>query len=424
MIVHADLAELQNIACALGALLAPGDFIGLSGELGTGKTTFARFLIASLLPQDAPQDIPSPTFAMVQSYETPRFVLHHYDFYRLQDPREVDELGLDEAVGDGVVLAEWPERVADELPQERLTITFSEQTDRRSVPSASEGDFRNLQFVGTGDWESRLGRFAAMRAFLENAGWGGAHLAHLQGDASTRRYFALRENDRRVVLMDAPRQPDGPPIRNDKPYSAIAHLAEDVRPFVAVAHGLHHRGLTAPRVIAHDVDQGFLLLEDLGPRVFGAEIAQGRDVFELYRHAVDVLARLHEHPAPRELPLPDGKAHVLPNYDLPAYMVELDLLMEWYWPMAKGTTVPDTVRDEFQALWQAALRSHDLVDGKDWVLRDFHSPNLIWCPNRDGVRHVGLIDFQDALRGPAAYDVVSLLQDARSMYRRTWKNSC
>src|SRR5262249_17456888 len=152
-----------------------------------------------------------------------------------------------------------------------------------------------------------------------------------------------------VLLMDAPRQPDGPPIRAGKSYSRIAHLAEDmVRPFVAIGAVLRGAGLSAPEVVAMDLANGLLLVEDLGDRGFGAEVGGGRAVqAELWGSAVDALVALRGVPVPARLALPDGTHYRLPRRDREALAIEIELLLDWYWPALKGEPVPEDVHAEF-----------------------------------------------------------------------------
>jgi aminoglycoside/choline kinase family phosphotransferase len=217
---------------------------------------------------------------------------------------------------------------------------------------------------------------------------------------------------RNAILMNSPRQPDGPPIRDGKPYSALVHLAEDVTPFVAVASALRERGLSAPAVYAFDLDEGFLILEDLGDRLFTSEIAKGRSLAELYRPAVDVLAALARKPPPALLPIEGHAPYRLPAYDAEAMLTETSLLIDWFWPSLHGKPAPEALRQEYFGLWRPLLEDAAKAD-QGWVVRDYHSPNLMWLPERTGIKQVGILDFQDALKGPLAYDLVSLLQDAR-----------
>jgi aminoglycoside/choline kinase family phosphotransferase len=210
--------------------------------------------------------------------------------------------------------------------------------------------------------------------------------------------------------MNAPRRPDGPPVKDGLPYSAIAHLAEDVVPFIAIANGLRERGFSAPQVLAADRDAGFLLLEDLG-----ADLVVAGDpplpVRDRYERAIDVLAGLHRHDLPDTLPVPPHGTYRIPSYDLRACLIEVELLFDWYLPRC-GAPATAAMRAEFLSLWKDAL-APALAARKTWVLRDFHSPNLLWLAGRSGPAQVGLLDFQDAVMGPEAFDVASLAQDAR-----------
>jgi hypothetical protein len=132
---------------------------------------------------------------------------------------------------------------------------------------------------------------------------------------------------------------------------------------------------------------------------------------ERYAAAVDLLVALHSESLPPTLPLAGRGDYRLPHYDLGAFLIEAELLLDWYLPRMQAA-VTASGRETFVALWQDALRTA-LGAPPTWVMRDFHSPNLLWLPQREGVARVGLLDFQDALLGPAAYDLASLLQDAR-----------
>lgn len=397
-----DLKRLAEMAGALALVLRPGDVVTLSGALGAGKTEFARALI-SCIGGGAHQDVSSPTFSMAQSYETARMTITHFDCYRLQSADELEELGMDDALAEGLVLIEWPERIDGLLPEDRLDIRIDDGRDQ---------DVRKFMLKGQGAWSERLDRFIALQAFLSSAGWQDARAVLLQGDASPRRYVRLHKGTDSALLMDAPRQPDGPPIRDGLPYSAIAHLAEDVGAFVAVAQALTDIGLSAPRIIAHELARGFLILEDLGDVVYQGSIPAGADQTALTRAAVDMLVAVRDAPPPDMLPLPGGGQHTLPPFDRGTFSIEISLLMDWFWPAVHGDAAPDGLAESFDRIWDPmfALLQDDV---QGWLLRDYHSPNLIWLAERTGIERVGLIDFQDALRGPLAYDLVSLLQDAR-----------
>ncbi len=394
-----DLVELDRLAQRLALVLKPGDVIAVSGPLGAGKTSFARLLLMRL---GVAGEVPSPTFSLVQAYASPRFTVHHCDFYRLE-PRELAELGLDDVLASSVTIVEWPERAGDWLPADRLDIAMDE---------TAEPYQRRVELIGQGSWGPRLERLKALSDFIDTTPYAGAAAEYLQGDASTRSYARLALPDRSAILMNAPRQPDGPPIRDGKPYSALVHLAEDVTPFVAVANELRRRGLAAPAIYAFDLDQGFLLIEDLGDRVFGAEIAQRTRMADLYTPAVDVLVAIAGEPPPPLLEIEAHAPYRLPPYDAEALLTEALLLTDWFWPALHEQPTPEGVRAAYADLWRPLLEQAAASDNT-LILRDYHSPNLMWLPGRGGQQQVGILDFQDALLGPAAYDLVSLLQDAR-----------
>ncbi|MGA2124732.1 MAG: tRNA (adenosine(37)-N6)-threonylcarbamoyltransferase complex ATPase subunit type 1 TsaE [Xanthobacteraceae bacterium] len=392
----------RRLAGDVAAMLAPGDMVTLSGDLGAGKTAFARAVIRRLAG-DERLEVPSPTFTLIQSYPLPRLPVVHADLYRVADAAELDELGLEDAAEGAAVLLEWPDRAGDRLPADRLDIAFT------LAPSLGL-NARNVEITGHGAFAARLERLRTIRGFLDQAGFGDAERHHLQGDASTRAYERLERNGRSAVLMNAPRRPDGPAIRDGLPYSAIAHLAEDVKPFVAVARALRERGFSAPDIYAADLAEGLLILEDLG----SAAVVAGdppAPIEERYAAAVDVLVALHGADLPAVVAVAPQVEHRLPSYDVNAFLIEVELALDWYFPF-RGVALLGGARLEFSALWHQALGRATSVP-PTWVLRDYHSPNLLWLAEREGLARVGLLDFQDAQLGPPAYDVVSLLQDAR-----------
>jgi tRNA threonylcarbamoyl adenosine modification protein YjeE len=398
----ADESATLALASSFAAVLQPGDMITLSGDLGAGKTTFARALIRHLAG-DETLEVPSPTFTLMQIYDLPGGPVAHADLYRVQAADELVEMGFDDVGGDAIVLVEWPDRAAGFLPADRIELAFALAADRGA-------GHRRARLTGHGAMAGRIARMTAIGQFIAEAGFGEAKRIRLKGDASTRAYERLELPDRRVVLMNAPRRPDGPPVRNGLSYSALVHLAEDVRPFVALARGLRARGFSAPEIHAADLDAGLLILEDLGnePVVAGDPPLP---VEERYTAALDLLVALHQETLPDVLPVAPRVEHRLPRYDIDALLIEAELLLDWYLPHRASPAPPDA-RAEFAERWRKALQI-TLHAPATWVLRDYHSPNLLWLPERAGHARVGILDFQDAVIGPAAYDVVSLLQDAR-----------
>ncbi len=177
-------------------------------------------------------------------------------------------------------------------------------------------------------------------------------------------------------------------------YNAVARLAGgDCGRFVATAHYLRARGLSAPDIYAADAASGFVLLEDLGDNLFFDALAGGQaDETELYAAAADVLTRLHEEDAPVLLP-PDKPLHA---YDETAQLAEVSLLLEWFMPLALKREATDAEAAEYRELWRAALKI-SRERPPIFVHRDYHAQNLIWLPERDGIARVGVLDFQDAV---------------------------
>ncbi len=387
-----DEAATVALAEDVAAVLAPGDIVALHGDLGAGKTTLARALTRAVA--DAPGlEVPSPTFTLVQTYDA-RVPIAHFDLYRLSDPEELEELGFDEAIAAGAALVEWPERAAGRLPARRLDIAL-----------AIAGDGRTAAIAGDAGFMARLARSRAVRAFLDTAGWQGAERRHLQGDASTRRYERIRRQGKRAVLMDWP-----PGIAPPVPDPRVVFRAQDVRAVMAVGAALRELGLSAPETYAADPMEGLLLAEDLGAEPV---LRDGAPEPERYRTALDMLAMLHAAPRPAVLPVPGGGRHVLPAFTAEAFAIETSMFLDWYVPHATGKPASPAMRETYDALWREIIAR---LAGKEsgWVLLDYHSPNLLWLAERQGLARLGIIDFQDLMVGPSAYDVASLCQDARA----------
>lgn len=398
----ADEGGTFRLVTDIAAVIESGDVITLSGDLGAGKTTFARALIR-FFAGDEGIEVPSPTFTLTQTYALPRFALVHADLYRLSGPAELTEIGLEDTADDTVLMIEWPDRAGTLLPADRLDVAFT-------LAPQQGANARNARITGYGRFAARVERIVAMRRFLDRTGYGRATRQRIQGDASTRSYERLTRDGATYIFMNSPKRPDGPPVRDGQPYSAIAHLAENVTPFVAMAHALRGRGFSAPAIFAADREAGLLVIEDLGDEPF-VDGNPPAPVEARYEAATDLLADLHGDAPPAVVPVEPGVDYQLPHYDMEAFLIEAELLLDWYLPKL-GAKINDIKRNAFRSHWQELLLP--LTSGtQTWVLRDFHSPNLLWLPEREGVARVGLLDFQDAVMGPPAYDLASLLQDAR-----------
>ncbi|CAM3199998.1 tRNA (adenosine(37)-N6)-threonylcarbamoyltransferase complex ATPase subunit type 1 TsaE [Paracoccus nototheniae] len=356
MTVHLTASETLTAALArmLAADLAPGDTVLLDGPVGAGKTHFARAFIRARQGDQA-EDVPSPTFTLVQTYDDPMGTqIWHADLYRLTDPSELDELGLDEAMANAICLIEWPDRLAAFPPGARIiALTPDADPDLRRIA---------MDFPGAD-------RLAARAAFVTQAGWAEARVRPLAGDASARRYFRLTGDGGGAVLMDDP--------------------SGAVGPFGTMTGWLRDRGFGAPQILAQDQAQGLLLLQDLGDDLVARVLADQPALAPLIHDRItDLLVDLHRQPLPDFVAPLDGAA-----------MGDLVGLFTDYYPGA-----PD--------LGHLIADLHDRLctDLPPRIsLRDFHAENLIWR----GEVPLGLLDYQDAVAAHPAYDLVSCLQDAR-----------
>lgn len=358
----ADEQMTSALARMLAATARPGQTILLDGPVGAGKTHFARAFIRAR-QGDAAEDVPSPTFTLVQTYDDPQGTeIWHADLYRLTDASELEELGLDEALDNAICLIEWPDRM-QALPDDAWTVALTPMDD----PA-----LRQITLIGPD-----MDHVATRAMFVAGAGWGAARVLPLAGDASARRYFRVIDTGRTAVLMDDP--------------------SGDCTRFVAMTAWLRQHGFGAPDLLAQDQDAGLLLVEDLGDDLV-ARVLAGRPGLApaIYARITDFLVDLHRQPVPGFVAALDG----------PALADQVGLFADWY-PQAAGVSA-----DAAAAIGPAIAALHrELAADTAPVLslRDFHSENLIWR----GDAPLGLIDYQDAVACHPAYDLVSALQDAR-----------
>ncbi|WEF24574.1 tRNA (adenosine(37)-N6)-threonylcarbamoyltransferase complex ATPase subunit type 1 TsaE [Paracoccus sp. S3-43] len=354
----------QDLTAALARMLAatarPGDTILLDGPVGAGKTHFARAFIRAR-QGEAAEDVPSPTFTLVQTYDDPLGTeIWHADLYRLTDPSELAELGLDEALTDAICLIEWPDRL-EHLPDGAITVAIAAQADP---------DLRDITLIAPD-----AARIAARAGFVARAGWGDARVVPLAGDASARRYFRLVGKRGSAVLMDDP--------------------SGGCAAFLAMTGWLRGHGFGAPAILAQDPAAGLLLVQDLGDDLVARVLERDPALAPaIYDRIADLLVDLHRHPVPDFVSPLDG----------PTLADQVGLFAEWY-PQAAGAAGGQDI-----APLIARLHADLAADIPPVLsLRDFHAENLVWR----GDAPLGLIDYQDAVTCHPAYDLVSALQDAR-----------
>ena len=356
----ADEDLTAALARMLAATMRPGQTILLDGPVGAGKTHFARAFIRAR-QGDAAEDVPSPTFTLVQTYDDPMGAeIWHADLYRLTDPSELAELGLEEALQDAICLIEWPDRL-ERLPDGAITLAIAAHADP---------DLRTITLIAPD-----AARITVRAAFVADAGWADARVVTLAGDASARRYFRLAGAQGSAVLMD-------------DPSGACA-------PFAAMTDWLRGHGFGAPAILAQDQGAGLLLVEDLGDDLVARVLERDPGMAPvIYDRITDLLVDLHRHPVPGFVAPLDG----------PTLAEQVGLFAEWY-PQAAGANGGEEIAPLIARLHADLATDLPLV----LSLRDFHAENLIWR----GDAPLGLIDYQDAVACHPAYDLVSALQDAR-----------
>ncbi len=231
-----------------------------------------------------------------------------------------------------------------------------------------------------------MSRADAHRNFLIDHGWGEADVTSLASDASFRQYHRLLDGERQALLMDAP--PD----------------KENIHAYVTIARHLKALGLSAPDILALDEAAGLAVIEDFGEDTYTRLLDGGADPVALYELAVDVLIALHGRD--------DATQIEVPAYDQDRLLDEVVRLVDWYLPAMRGEPTPDAVRKSYLDTWRVVFEGAP-DDPTTLVLLDYHVDNLMLLEGRSGLARAGVLDFQDAMIGHPAYDLVSLLEDAR-----------
>lgn len=382
---------LAQIAAAQMTSGQSGWLVSLEGDLGAGKTAFARGLIQARC--GTATIVPSPSFALVQPYEDTVPPIWHVDLYRLGAASEIEELGLLDVLDSHICLVEWAARAEGLLPDADVIVRLKETPD----------ESRRIEILAApviiAALDDAAGRDTALSGFLAEAGWQKAVRAPLAGDASTRRYERLACDGQSAILMDWAKGPDGPAIYDGRPYSRVAHLAEAMPAYCRMVDWLGAHGLSAPALLARDTAAGFALMQDFGDRHIANDPTLDRPVF--YHEAVATLLHLQA----------QETGDFLAPYNGSVQAVEASLFLDWYLPW-RGIEISAAARADFLTFWQNTGDAL-AMDAPVTVLRDYHSVNLLWRGAAQARFRIGLIDVQDALAGHAAYDLASLLCDAR-----------
>ena len=242
-------------------------------------------------------------------------------------------------------------------------------------------------------------RSSKIDAFLAKAGWAEAMRQPLAGDASFRRYERVYLDGKQAVLMDAP-----PP--------------EDVRPFAHMTEFLAESGFHPPAILAADEAQGFLLLEDLGDNSYTIMLKSSVEPEPaIYMAAIDVIIALYKQ-CRQQKPELKIRAH-----DRQKQLAEASLLSDWFLPQILGREKALELREEYLQLWHTVLEATQ-PEQSTVILADYHADNLIWLEGEEGLRRVGLLDYQDAMWGDPVFDLLSLLEDARRDVQEATVQQC
>ncbi|MBF0158668.1 MAG: tRNA (adenosine(37)-N6)-threonylcarbamoyltransferase complex ATPase subunit type 1 TsaE [Magnetococcales bacterium] len=396
-----SVAETTELARILAGVIPPATVIALAGDMGAGKSVFARGFIRAMVGNDD-EEVPSPTFTLMNSYDHGRIAVAHLDWYRLQEP-DIADLGAEPLLAGeepSIALVEWPERAIGWLADDRLQLDLAipagsavDQPHQRQITVTATGP-RSDQIVQAwmaerqqrywleGSPRQQAVQQFAQRFLHQQQQQGPCHWLRAAGDASFRRYFRLvAGSGSSWILMDAP--PD----------------REDVRPFIDMALFLDRHGVPVPRIHAMQPEDGLLLLDDLGDETLLYQIQTGAAPEPLYRLAIDILLKL------QATPNDGGCIGHRRLFDRALLRSELALFTDWYLAGVLGQTLDKADQSRFEQAFQTLLDSL-LLQPTVLVHRDYHSRNLMWHDDT-----LGVIDFQDALMGPITYDLASLLRD-------------
>ena len=351
----------SELGAELAHVLESGDVVLLKGSLGAGKSHLSRAIIQSRLGY--PEDVPSPTYTLVQTYSDAVSEIFHADLYRLGDSSELAELGLDDAFQNAICLVEWADRLAeDDTPPDALTLTFRLKEDGRLATLSSSA----------ARWAKAV-RCVERTRFLLDAAWEGATKTDIAGDLSSRAYQRLMLDGRSCILMDA---------GND---AASTHR------FLEMSEWLCGNGYSAPKAIAQNPSNGLLLLDDFGDE----QLSKRPDANEQMSRCLSLLADIRTKKPPK---LPCPSAHEL------ARMTGLAV----HYPGADAPAI-----EAFQKHLALCIERVNENRQPSVSLRDFHTENIMWLADKSGLKCLGLLDFQDAILVHPVYDLVSLLTDAR-----------
>jgi tRNA threonylcarbamoyl adenosine modification protein YjeE len=396
-----SVEETENLAKKIAKYVVAGDVIRLVGDLGVGKSVFARSVIRALGHKG--KHIPSPTFTLIQTYDDTRMPVVHVDLYRIDSAEEVEALGLDCWLDHGAILVEWPEKAEEWFPEQKpdlldfhimemdnpgtLTVIFREKPDGSRQVTLSGGDSWNRRLSLVDNHFDRPVTSKERQHFIADCGYRNHVISPVSEDASFRTYWRINTPKGSRIIMDSP-----PPV-------------ESVKPVIKMTKYLEGLGVHVPHIYEQNEKDGFLLLEDFGnTTVRNGILNENKPLEPWYYKAVDVLSHI------AASPLPDIR-----EYTKKALWSEVSRFVDWYLPYARSHATHTADRRAFKRMWEP-LFDKILDVPQTTVLWDYHADNLMMLTENapgEGLEDIGVIDFQDARIGPVSYDMSMLLQDVR-----------
>ena len=386
--ISRNLSDLEKLAKELVPLLNEGGVMTLNGQIGAGKTTLAKLIIQELT-QTPLEDIVSPTFNLYHTYNRDNLEIAHYDFYRIESEIELLEIDLNESLTDKICIIEWADKFRDLLPKDRIEIFIKCKKNERVYRINPLGKFREV-----------VSNRAKIENYLGGLDINFTELRRLPGDASKRNYYRVMSPDNTMILMDATQE------SNIKSKTGLSNGIDD---FIKIQKYLDSIDVRVPKLIVRNRIDNILLEEDLGEYSY-ADMLTKENYQKLYNPAIKTLIHISNINHPKNIST-DSNPHYLKEFDLDIYLNEAEIFIDYYWPFIHGKQCNADKKQEFTNVMGEVYSN--LTDDKTLMLRDFHSPNLLFLENEDGFRKCAVIDFQDALFGHPLYDLVSLTNDAR-----------
>mgnify|MGYP001272369135 FL=1 len=387
--ISRNLSDLEKLAKELVPLLNEGGVMTLNGQIGAGKTTLAKLIIQELT-QTPLEDIVSPTFNLYHTYNKDNLEIAHYDFYRIESEIELLEIDLNESLTDKICIIEWADKFRDLLPKDRIEIFIKCKKNERVYRINPLGKFREV-----------VSDRAKIENYLGGLDINFTELQRLPGDASKRNYYRVMSPDNTMILMDATQE------SNIKSKTGLSNGIDD---FIKIQKYLDSIDVRVPKLIVRNRTDNILLEEDLGEYSY-ADMLTKENYQKLYNPAIKTLIHISNINHPKNIST-DSNPHYLKEFDLDIYLNEAEIFIDYYWPFIHGKQCNADKKQEFTHVMGEVYSN--LTDDKTLMLRDFHSPNLLFLENEDGFRKCAVIDFQDALFGHPLYDLVSLTNDART----------